>query len=164
MDRLCCAVSVAGLVTIASALAQAQEPDTLSAAQRAGVALARLGAGQVVRVHTRHFGFVVGRVVADSPNVLALDTGGGTRTGILPSDVDSVWVPHGGHAEKGALIGAGMGGLAGGLGAVALGQANCTRCAEGGSFVFGLVVGGAIGAGIGALIGAAVPKWQLRVP
>lgn len=45
MHRLCFAVSVAGLVTIASALAQAQEPDTLSPAQRAGVALARLGPG-----------------------------------------------------------------------------------------------------------------------
>ncbi len=47
------AVCVAGLATIASARLQAQGLDTLSAAERAGLALARLGAGQRVRIRAR---------------------------------------------------------------------------------------------------------------
>src|SRR3989442_10731456 len=59
------AIAVAGLVALTTALA-AQEPDTLSAAQRAGLALARLGAGQRVRIVTRDSEFVEGSVMAAS--------------------------------------------------------------------------------------------------
>jgi hypothetical protein len=111
---------------------------------------------------------VVGKVVRDSANLLTLDTGAGTRTGVLTSTVDSLWVPHGGYAGTGAVIGAAAGGAALGAFAVAFGHDNCYgpgRCgSDAGNAVSGLLIGGAIGARIGALIGSMFPKWQLRAP
>jgi hypothetical protein len=104
MHRFCRLASVAGLLTIVCQAVRAQQPDTLSAPQRIGLALARLSTGQTVRVHDRPFGLVVGRVVANSANLLTLDTGG-SQTAVLTSNVDSLWLPSGGHAGKGALIG-----------------------------------------------------------
>jgi hypothetical protein len=166
MHKHCFAVSVAGLVTIASALAQAQGPDTLSAAQRAGVALARLGGGQRVRIRARGVGLVEGRVVTSSPSLVALRTDG-SKIEVPATGLDSLWVRGGGHAGKGALIGAGVVGLA--LGAVTVTSTEfCgttgVRCGPGARFAQGLLLGGALGSAIGALIGALVPKWQLRVP
>ena len=166
MRRLCFAVSVIGLVTLASQRARAQEPDTTSAAQRAGFALARLGGGQLVRIHNRRVGRRQGVVVSSSADRLTLETSWG-RIEVPASDVDSLWVRGGGHAGTGALIGAVLGGVALGAGGVAVAKANCegsVNCGEAGAFVFGLAVGGAVGAGIGALIGSAFPKWRLRAP
>jgi hypothetical protein len=149
-------------ITVSNTLAQAQERDTLSAAQRVGLALARLGGGQVVRIHTSHFGGVVGKVVRDSANLLTLDTGAGTRTGVLTSTVDSLWVPHGGHAGTGAVIGAAAGGIA--LAAVEVGSASRgTDVSRSALAEIGFLVGGAGGVLIGAFIGTAFPKWQLGV-
>src|SRR5881296_1886658 len=158
MRRVCFAVSVMGLVTLASQRARAQEPDTTSAAQRAGFALARLGGGQLVRIHNRRVGRRQGVVVSSSADRLTLETSLWGRIEVPASDVDSLWVRGGGHAGTGALIGAVLGG-------VAVAKANCegsVNCGEAGGFVFGLAVGGAVGAGIGALIGSAFPKWRLR--
>src|SRR2546425_12963533 len=165
MRRVCFAVSVMGLVTLASQRARAQEPDTTSAAQRAGFALARLGGGQLVRIHNRRVGRRQGVVVSSSADRLTLETSIWGRTEVPVSDVDSLWGRGGGHAGTGALIGAVLGGVALGAGGVAVAKANCegsVNCGEAGGFVFGLAVGGAVGAGIGALIGSAVPKMRPR--
>src|SRR2546425_7605883 len=167
MRRVCFAVSVMGLVTLASQRARAQEPDTTSAAQRAGFALARLGGGQLVRIHNRRVGRRQGVVVSSSADRLTLETSFWGRIEVPASDVDSLWVRGGGHAGTGALIGAVLGGVALGAGGVAVAKANCegsVNCGEAGGFVFGLAVGGAVGAGIGALIGSAFPKWRPRAP
>jgi len=71
----CGAVLVAGLVAFAPGLI-AQEPDTLSPAQRAGRALARLGAGQRVRIITRENEFVDGLVVTTSRRLVSVRTDG----------------------------------------------------------------------------------------
>ena len=164
MHRLCFAVSVAGLVTIASPLARAQEPDTLSAAQRAGVALARLEAGQRVRIHASGIGMVKGWVVSSSPDLVTLRTDG-SRIEVPAPGVDSLWVRGGSHAGTGALIGGAVAGI--GLGVLGAGLAGGNECScgsAGGNFILGLAIGGAGGALVGALIGAPFPKWQLRVP
>jgi hypothetical protein len=167
MRRLCFAVSVAGLVTIASALAQA--PDTLGAQQRTGFALERLRVGQWVRIRTSGAGFVQGWI-SNSPNVVTLRTADGSTIAVPASSVDALWVKHGTHAGTGALIGGAVSGI--GLGALAVAAtadanargAEPCPCDEGGVFAVSLFVGGAGGAVVGALIGAASPKWQLRVP
>jgi hypothetical protein len=166
MRKLCFAISVVGLLFSASPPARAQEPDTLSAAQRAGLALARLGGDTQVRIHASGVGRVSGWVVSSSPNLVTLQTDG-SRIQVPAPGIDSLWVRSGGHAGKGALIGAAVAGI--GLGAVAaiLVHNTCDTsggCDDAGGFVGGLAVGGAAGALIGALIGAAFPKWQLRLP
>ncbi len=165
MRALSFIIAVVGLVTVASPLARAQEPDTLSPAQRAGVALARLGARQRVRIVTRDSEFVEGSVMAASPNLLRLRTDG-TLMDLPASRVDSLWVRSGSHAGRGALIGGALGGI--GMAALAAATTTsssvCFRCNAGTFLAPAVVVGVAGGALVGALIGAAVPKWQLRVP
>jgi hypothetical protein len=161
MHLLRVAVSVAGLVTIASLCARAQEPDTLSAAQRAGLALARLGDGQWVRLRGSRVGLIEGSVVSSSPTLVTLRTDG-LRVEVPAPGVDSLWVL-GSHAGSGALIGGAVGGI--GLGVLAAAVANSFNCKSCTSDVAEVrLVGAAGGALIGALIGAAVPKWRLRVP
>src|SRR6266568_2945425 len=109
------AIAVAGLVALTTALA-AQEPDTLSAAQRAGLALARLGAGQRVRIVTRDSEFVEGSVMAASPNLLRLRTDG-TLMDLPASRLDSLCGRGCGPAPffEGLLIGGTAGALIGAL-------------------------------------------------
>ena len=104
------AVLATGLLTLAVAPAHAQEPDTLSAAQRAGAALARLGAGQRVRIVGSEVGFVDGSVVSSSMSLVTLRLDSSTVTVPTPR-IDSLWVKHGTHAGTGALIGAIVGGV-----------------------------------------------------
>jgi len=164
MHMLRVAVSVAGLVTLASPLAQAQEPDTLTPAQRAGLALARLGAGQRVRIITREDEFVEGSVVTTSPRLVSVRTDGSVIDIPVPS-VDSLWVKRGTHAGKGALIGAVPGLVF--LGAVLVtsggpaGEARDIRNFTGA--ITGLFLLGG-GVAVGAIIGAGTPKWQRQVP
>jgi len=157
------AVLVAGLVAFAPGLI-AQEPDTLSPAQRAGRALARLGAGQRVRIITRENEFVDGLVVTTSRRLVSVRTDGSVIDIPVPS-VDSLWVERGTHAGKGALIGA-VPGLAF-LGAVLVtsggpnGEARDIRNFTGAITGLLLLAGGIA---VGAIIGAATPKWQLDAP
>ena len=175
MRSLCSTVSVIGALTIGSQPARAQQSDTLSPAQRAGLALARLGGGQRVRIRASGVGLVEGRVVSSWPNLLTLRTADGSTIEVPAPGVDSLWVRGGSHAGKGALIGGAVVGI--GLGVVAQGLSHW----EGGCndslstwvalhhgtcgarpFFEGLLLGGAAGALIGALIGAPFPKWQQR--
>ncbi len=160
MRALCFTVLVVGLVTVASPPAWAQEPDTLSAAQRAGVALARLGGGQRVRIRASRVGLVEGWVVSSSPNLVMLRTDG-SRIEVPAPGVDSLWVRGGSHAGRGALIGGAVAVAGIGLLAAALSGAEGFSAA---AVPGAVVVGGAGGALVGALIGAAFPRWQLRVP
>src|SRR5213594_685043 len=118
MHMLRVAVSVAGLVTIASPRAHAQEGETLSAAQRAGAALARLRADQRVRIRASGVGLVEG-VVSNSPNLGMLRTADGSTIEVPAARVDSLWVRGGSHAALGALIGGAVVGI--GLGVVVQG-------------------------------------------
>ncbi len=160
MHTLRVAISVAGLVTIASPRARAQEPDTLTPAQRAGLALARLGAGQRVRIVTRDSRLVEGSVMATSSNLVRLRTDGSLMD--LPSRVDSLWVRSGSHAGTGALIGGAVG-VAGTVRLVAA-FSGCRECGSIGAarVAAGVVVFGGGAALLGALIGAPFPKWQQR--
>jgi hypothetical protein len=163
------AVSVAGLVTVASPRAQAQGSDTLSAAQRVGLALARLGAGQRVRIRARGVGLVYGWVVSSSPSLVTLRTDG-SQIEVPAPGVDSLWGLGGSHAGEGALIGAAVGGAAGAASAYVIGggigstRGPCDGSCGAGAVLVGGLLGAAGGALIGALFGAAVPRWQLRVP
>ncbi|HYL54696.1 MAG TPA: hypothetical protein VEU73_03865 [Gemmatimonadales bacterium] len=159
----CGAIVVAGLMAFATAVI-AQEPDTLSPAQRAGRALARLGAGQPVRIITREDQFIEGSLVTTSPSLVTVRTDRSVIEIPVPS-VDSLWVRRGTHAGKGALIGA-VPGLAF-LGAVLVtsggpnGEARDIRNFTGA--ITGLLVLGG-GMVVGAIIGAASPDWQLQAP
>lgn len=166
MRAFCSVISLVGLVTATSPLARAQEPDTLSPAQRAGWALARLGGGQRVRIRGSGVGRVEGWVVSNSANPVMLRTDG-SRIEVPIPGVDSLWVRDGTHAGTGALIGAAIGGIA--LGAFASWAVHdlcegAGNCEETGAFFLGFAIGGTGGAGIGALIGLAFPRWRLRVP
>jgi len=164
MRRFCVVISVVGLATLASPLARAQEPDPLTPAQRASLALARLGAGKRVRIATRDGEFVEGSVIATSSNLVTLRTDG-TLMELPASRVDSLWVG-GSHAGTGALIGGAVVGI--GLGAgvqvFSQGRKGCDPGCGARPFFKGLLIGGAGGALIGWLIGAVLPKWQLRAP
>ena len=168
MSRLRFAVSVAGLVTIASALVQAQEPDTVGASQRTGLTLARLRVGQWVRVRTHRNGFVEGWI-SNSPNLVTLRAADGSMIDVPASGVASLRVRHGSHARTGALIGGAVAGI--GLGVLTQGfstaEGGCNEPGYGsgcgpGPFFVGFLVGGAGGALAGALIGVAVPRWQYQ--
>ena len=164
MRSLCSTVSVIGALTIGSQPARAQQSDTLSPAQRAGLALARLGGGQRVRIRASGVGLVEGRVVSSWPNLLTLRTADGSTIEVPAPGVDSLWV-RSTRAGKGALIGGAVAGI--GLAVFLASHANqdnpynARNTAAG---ALGLVGGGAFGALVGATIGAGSPKWELRVP
>jgi hypothetical protein len=157
------AIFVAGLMAFATALI-AQEPDTLSPPQRAGRALARLGAGQPVRIITREDEFIEGSIVTTSPSLVTVRTDRSVIEIPVPS-VDSLWVKRGTHAGKGALIGAVPGLVF--LGVVLVtsggpnGEARDIRNFTG-AITGLLLLGGGIA--VGAIVGAATPKWQLQAP
>lgn len=153
---------VAGFVALTAVLS-AQEPD-LRAAQRAGRALARLGAGERVQIVIRDSGVVEGSVVTASPLVVRLRADG-SLIDIPVRRVDSLWVRRGNHAGEGALIGALPGVLV--LGAVLVtsggpaGEARDLRNFSGAMTGLMLLAGGVA---LGALIGASTPKWEQRTP
>lgn len=163
MHRQMLAVLGTGLLALAVAPARAQELDTVSAAQRAGAALARLGVGQRVRIVGSEVGFVFGSVLSASPTFVTLRTDSATIE-VPARRVDSLWVREGTHAGRGALIGGAVGAafFGGVLGGLCQPREGCTN--RGVAMLAGAVVGAVPGGLLGALIGLAVPKWQLRLP
>lgn len=151
------AVLVAGLAALPNQLTLAQASDTLSPAQRVGLALARLGSGERMRIHATGIGRVEGDLVSRTANLVTLSRGYQRFTEIPASSVDSLWVK-GNHAGIGGLVGFTVGGLG-----LLAGYAASNPSAGPSGLVVGLAGGGA-GAVIGALIGAAFPKWRLQVP
>jgi hypothetical protein len=170
MPMLRAALAVAGLVSLAQPRGQAQGVDTLSAAQRAGAALTRLGSNMFVRVRAGGAGRLTGWVVSSSANLLTLRTSSSSDASVIRipgAAVDSLWIARGGHARAGALVGGAVAGI--GLGAALTVAWSGTRgpC-DGGCgaapFFGGLIVGGGVGALVGALVGSGVTKWQRWVP
>jgi hypothetical protein len=107
---------------------------------------------------------LVGRVAGLTVDSLLLERGGGARLQIDSREVRALSVSAGHDRWRGALIGAGIGLLTGGvLGARAAGHNDDTGLAAFVGFVAGVVVGTPLGAGVGAL--AAPERWiALPVP
>src|SRR5439155_14436583 len=93
----------------------AQQVRSLTAAERAGIALARLGARQRVRIRVEGERLIEGSVELASPSLVVLRVDGSPER-IPATAVDSLWV-HATHWRRGALIGGAIGGI--GLGAIA---------------------------------------------
>lgn len=162
MLRLRFAVLVTSLVAIAGPVARAQQPDTLTAVERAGLALSRLGAYVEVRARARGHKRVQGQVESSSPTLLTIRTADRETVEIPASDLDSLWVRVGTYRWKGALVGAGVLGLTLGVSG-ATGGSDCCGSRAGAAFL-GLVAGGVAGALWGAMFGDKVPKLQRKLP
>ena len=118
MHRLGFSVLLSGLLTVGSERVRAQQPDTLTPAQRAGVALARLEDGQRVRVRAKGHAITEGQVVESSASLVTLRRHR-SLIAIPVQRVDSLWV-RSNYAGSGALIGGAVGGavLGGAVGAI----------------------------------------------
>ena len=165
MKTLPLVISMLGLLAVLPAPACAQQVGVLTAAERAGIALAHLGARQRVRIRVEGVGLVDGSVEQTSSSAVVLRVDGSWRK-VPAAAVDSLWV-HSTHWRRGALIGGAIGGI--GLGAVAAEVVHGTcesasGCNEVGGFFVGLLLGGVAGVVTGGLVGGAFPTWQLRVP
>ncbi len=165
MRTLALVVATLSLVSLLAPPGFAQQVSSLSAAERAGVALARLGARQRVRIRVEGEGLVEGSVELASPSLVVLRVDGSPER-IPATAVDSLWV-HSTHWRRGALIGATIGGI--GLGAIvaALVHGTCENasgCNDLAGFFSGLALGAFGGSVVGGLIGGAFPTWQQRVP
>jgi len=115
MHRLGFSVLLSGLLTVGTERVRAQQPDTLTPAQRAGVALARLEDGQRVRVRAKGHAITGGQVVESSASLVTLRRDR-SLIAIPVQRVDSLWV----RSNYGALIGGAVGGavLGGAVGAI----------------------------------------------
>jgi hypothetical protein len=118
-----------------------------------------------VQIVTSDAQFVEGSVVAASRNRITLQTDNSVND-IAARNIDSLWVRHGTHVGKGAVVGLVVGWLGLGLWALSStrGSSGDGDITKGGAFALGVTVGGAGGAIVGALVGALIPKWQLRLP
>ncbi|TMF09213.1 MAG: hypothetical protein E6I38_06315 [Chloroflexi bacterium] len=118
MHRLGFSVLLSGLLTVGSERVRAQQPDPLTPAQRAGVALARLEDGQRVRVRAKGHAITEGQVVESSASLVTLRRDR-SLIAIPVQRVDSLWV-RSNYAGSGALIGGAVGGavLGGAVGAI----------------------------------------------
>src|SRR2546425_11975654 len=118
------AVTIAGLVAMASSVACAQQEDTSSLRARRARALAGLETGQHVRIRTNGDGLVEGQVLFSSESFVTIRSAGPATT-IPAASVDSLWV-RSTHAGRGALVG----GATLGLGFGALAAAVCHGSGE----------------------------------
>jgi len=123
--------------------------------------------GQLLRVEGARLGRLEGRFVAVDASTLTL-TRDSTPTEIRLPDVERLWV-RGRATGRGALIGAGIGIVAGAAYGLLIGSIACEPV-DGGdctsaevAAVMGLL-GGAGGAAVGAGVGYAIPIWRLRFP
>jgi len=165
MRTLSLLISISGLVALWARPTCAQQVSALTTAERAGIALARLGARQRVRIRVEGVGLVEGSVEQASPSAVVLRVGGSSRQ-VPAGAVDSLWV-HGTHGRRGALIGGAIGGIGLGAVAAALVHGTCesaSGCNDVDGFVIGFLMGGVAGVVTGGLFGGAFPTWQLRVP
>jgi hypothetical protein len=89
----CDAASIAALRATLSQAVSAQEFDSL-AAQRVGHALARLGGGELVRVHAGGNGRSEGAILSGSPALVRLRTGSNIKI-VSVGRIDSLWVQTG---------------------------------------------------------------------
>ena len=148
--------------TLALHPAAAQTPVQPDSARFA--ALARLGPGTRVRLHSRDLGRLEGRVVASSPSTLSLNAGG-RLTDVRVATLDSLWV-RGTAAKTGAIVGAIPGAVAGLVMGTIANELGCKDdggdpCPEAIPLLGAL---GAVSGGVlGALVGAAIPRWR-RLP
>ena len=141
-------------------LVRAPSTDVLPPAAPSGSPIS-LKPGMKVRIGLdggqRHAGEVV-RLLPDS---LWLRTGSEPALNLLLGDVQRLEVRKR-SAEEGAVVGFGVGGLAGGIFLAVL----CSEAEEsgetsvGGCASIGSLLGGLLGAGAGALIGLLVPHWS----
>jgi hypothetical protein len=128
----------------------------------------RLRTGTQVRLDSRSTGRLVGRLGPVDAEGFTLGTGATSRRVLLP-DVEALWV-RGRATVPGAIVGAIVVGVAGGLFTWVAGSLGCSddgitdNCKPGLYLVSGGLVGAAIGGGAGAVVGAAIPKWHRRYP
>jgi hypothetical protein len=130
-------------------------------------ALRSLKPGQLLRIEGTPLGRVEGRLLGASGTTLTLSRDS-TPTEIRLPDIERLWV-RGRATGKGALIGAGVGIVAGAAYGLLIGSVACEPV-DGGdctsaqvAAVMGLI-GGAGGAAVGAGVGYAIPVWRLRFP
>jgi len=123
--------------------------------------------GQLLRVESAPLGRLEGRFVAMDVSTLTL-TRDSTPTEVRLPDIERLWV-RGRATGRGALIGAGVGIVAGAAYGLLIGSIACEPV-DGGdctsaevAAVMGLL-GGAGGAAVGAGVGYAIPIWRMRFP
>jgi hypothetical protein len=165
MRTLALVVATFTLVSLLAPPGFAQQVSSLTAAERAGIALARLGAHQRVRIRVEGEGLVEGSVELASLSLVVLRVDGSSKR-VPAAAVDSLWV-HSTHWRRGALVGGAIGGIGLGAIAAALVHGTCesaSGCNDVGGFFVGLLLGGFAGGVTGGLVGGAFPTWQLRVP
>lgn len=118
-----------------------------------------------VRLNLRSDGEpVVGRLRPTSPGRLVLSSEAGDRRSVALEEVTRLWSDEGTHADRGALVGAAIGGATALVAGVALASdpSNETGIPP---VTGGIVVGGLVGVpGVlgGALIGYQSTDWRLR--
>lgn len=148
---------LAGLLGLADTL-PAQHPTARDSA------VARLRAGQQIRLTAAGSGRLDGRAGVAAGDTLDLAQGDAVRRIAIPA-IDTLWV-RGRATTTGLIVGASVGAVLGGL-AGAVGASLCeSDCSD--SDTGAILVGGAMGAalvgGVGALVGAAIPKWKRKYP
>lgn len=156
-----CLATVMTLVIAGPPLA-AQERDSARVA-----AVRSLEDGQRVRLDVARLGRLEGRFGFASDTTLTL-RGQAEPTVVALRDVERLWT-RGRRTGTGALVGAGVGLVAGAIYGFLIGGVacepvdggDCTRAEV--AAVAGLL-GGAAGAAVGAGVGYAVPVWRLRFP
>ncbi|SET60895.1 hypothetical protein [Stigmatella erecta] len=141
-------------------LVRAPSTDVLPPAAPPGSRVA-LKPGMQVRIGLEGGQRHAGKVVSLLPDSLWLQTGSEPALNLLLGDVQRLEVRKR-SAEEGAVVGFGVGGLAGGIFLAVLcsdaeekGQNSVGGCAS-----IGSLLGGLLGAGAGALIGLLVPHWS----
>lgn len=141
-------------------LVQAPRTDVLPPAAQSGRPIA-LKPGMQVRIGLNGGQRHTGEVVRLLPDSLSLKDGSGLVLNLLLEDVQRLELEKRSE-EEGALVGFGVGGLAGGiLLAVLCNEAKDNRqTSVGGCASLGSLIGGLLGGGAGALIGWMVPHWS----
>lgn len=137
--------------------------------QKRSKAIARLKPGNLVRVHAKSLGEIVGRYRSSTDDSLLISDGMG-ESSVPVVAIDAIWV-RGRATWKGAKIGGIVGGAAGTILGIALAAAcNSYQGIFGGRRsepcpevipVLG-IVGAAAGGLVGAGLGTASPKWHRR--